>query len=229
MSEPSTVISARGLRKRFSPGSDWVLDGVDLAVLAGERVAIVGPSGSGKSTLLALLGSLDSADAGEVNLGGQRFGALSGDELAALRREAIGFVFQDHHLLPQCTALQNVLLPLLARPSGGPSAAEQERGRALLAGLGLQGRDDAWPHQLSTGERQRVAVARALIGTPRLLLADEPTGSLDRQSAEALLPLLLQPAEVSAVLVVTHSEQVAAACDRVLVMEDGRLRERGQG
>ena len=188
----------------------------------------MGPSGSGKSTLLAILGSLDSSDEGEVILGTQRYGELSSDGLAALRRRAIGFVFQEHHLLPQCTALQNVLLPLLARPGGGPSAAEQARGLKLLEDLGLGGRADAWPHQLSTGERQRVAVARALIARPRLILADEPTGSLDRQNAEALLPLLLRYSEDSAVLVVTHSERVAAACDRVLVMEDGSLRERSQ-
>jgi ABC-type lipoprotein export system ATPase subunit len=197
-----------------------------LSVQAGENVAIVGPSGSGKSTLLGILGSLESADEGEVQLGEQSYRGLSSDQLAALRREAVGFVFQEHHLLPQCTALQNVLLPLLARPGQPPSGAEQSRGRELLDGLGLAGRHGAWPHQLSSGERQRVAVARALIARPRLLLADEPTGSLDRQNGSALLSLLLEHSAESAVVIVTHSERVAAACDRLLQMEDGRLTDR---
>jgi lipoprotein-releasing system ATP-binding protein len=227
MPDSSPIISAVALRKRFDDLGPWVLDGTDLEVACGERVAILGPSGSGKSTLLGILGSLEIPDEGEVLLDGRGYEGLSSDERAALRREAIGFVFQEHHLLPQCTALQNVLLPLLARPTRQLTQGEQQRAVDLLDALGLGDRLSAWPHQLSTGQRQRVAVARALIAQPRLILADEPTGSLDRETASILVNLLLEHSGEAAVVVVTHSLSVALACDRVLEMTDGRLLERG--
>jgi len=221
------MLSARQVRKRFDPNGAWVLDGVDLNLDAGSHLAIVGPSGSGKSTLLGILGTLEEPDDGQIVLGEQSYSTLDPDSRAALRRDSIGFVFQEHHLLPQCTALQNVLLPLLSRP--GQSLAEAERGRAesLLTALGLGERFDAWPHQLSTGQRQRIAVARALIGSPALILADEPTGSLDRNSADDLVTLLLEHSGAASVVVVTHSERVAQACGRIMELMDGQLLERG--
>ncbi len=227
MADNSLTLFARQIRKRFDPESPWILDGVDLDVNSGTRVAIVGPSGSGKSTLLGILGTLEQPDDGQVSLDGSPYAGLTDSDRAALRRGSIGFVFQDHHLLPQCSALQNVLLPLLSRPGQPLIDEERERGRALLAGLGLGDRLDAWPHQLSTGQRQRIAVARALIASPTLVLADEPTGSLDRANADALVDLLMEHAGAAAVVVVTHSERVANACDRILELCDGRLVERG--
>ncbi len=223
----SLTLSVRQIRKRFDPESPWILDGIDLDVKAGTRMAIVGPSGSGKSTLLGILGTLERPDEGQVSLDGSTYAELTDAGRAALRRGSIGFVFQDHHLLPQCSALQNVLLPLLARPGQPLVQEERERGRALLGALGLGDRLDAWPHQLSTGQRQRIAVARALIASPTLILADEPTGSLDRANADALVDLLMEHAGAAAVLVVTHSERVANACDRIFELCDGRLVERG--
>ena len=227
MATQTTMLSARQVRKRFDPNGAWVLDGVDLNLDAGSHLAIVGPSGSGKSTLLGILGTLEEPDDGQIVLGEQSYSTLDPDSRAALRRDSIGFVFQEHHLLPQCTALQNVLLPLLSRP--GQSLAEAERGRAesLLTALGLGERFDAWPHQLSTGQRQRIAVARALIGSPALILADEPTGSLDRNSADDLVTLLLEHSGAASVVVVTHSERVAQACGRIMELMDGQLLERG--
>mgnify|MGYP003949934217 CR=1 FL=1 len=227
MAVNSLILSARQIRKRFDPEAPWILDGIDLDVKAGTRVAIVGPSGSGKSTLLGILGTLERPDEGQVSLDGSTYAGLTDTDRAALRRGSIGFVFQDHHLLPQCSALQNVLLPLLARPGQPLVNEERERGRALLGALGLGDRSDAWPHQLSTGQRQRIAVARALIASPTLVLADEPTGSLDRANADALVDLLMEHAGAAAVVVVTHSERVANACDRILELCDGRLVERG--
>jgi len=227
MVDKPPTLRAHQIRKRFDADGPWVLAGVGLDVAAGARVAIVGPSGSGKSTLLGILGTLEEPDEGGVSLGDATYADLDSNGRAALRRASIGFVFQEHHLLPQCSVLQNVLLPLLARPSQRPTDGERARGHNLLDGLGLGDRLNAWPHQLSTGQRQRVAVARALIASPTLILADEPTGSLDRVGAYALVQLLFEHAGSAAVVVVTHSERVASACDRVMELSDGHLVERG--
>ena len=201
-----------------------VLDGVDLSLEEGEALAIVGPSGSGKSTLLNAIGGLDRPTAGSIVLAGQDLGALGDDELAKVRSEAIGFVFQDHHLLPQCSALENVLVPTLVRDAAVRNEAPA-RARALLERVGLGARLYHRPAQLSGGERQRVAVVRALINRPRLLLADEPTGSLDAESAAELTALLLElnREERVALIVVTHSAELAAQVGRVLRMEAGGL------
>lgn len=205
------------------PGPE-VLAGLDLAVEKGEAVAIVGPSGSGKSTLLNLIGGLDRPTAGSVRLDGTELSALDADRLAALRARRIGFVFQAHHLLPQLTALENALVPTLLLDAGERPAAAA-RVRALLDRVGLGDRADHRPAQLSGGERQRVAVVRALANGPDLLLADEPTGSLDSAHADELGTLLLdlRREEGVALVVVTHSEALAARMDRALALEGGKL------
>jgi len=201
-----------------------VLAGIDLDVRAGESLAIVGASGSGKSTLLNLIGTLDRPTAGRILLDGRDLATLSDDALARVRNREIGFVFQLHHLLPQCTALENVLLPAIAGTGRLPHGTE-ERARRLLARVGLADRMHHFPGQLSGGERQRVAVVRALINAPRLLLADEPTGALDRRSAEALADLLveLNREERVALIVVTHAWPLARRMGRVLELRDGTL------
>lgn len=190
----------------------------------GERVAILGPSGSGKSTVLNLLGTLDRPDAGSVELDGRDLGTLSATELARIRNRQIGFVFQSHHLLPQCTVLENVLLPTLAEVDASGPEAEQ-RARRLLDRVGLGARLDHRPGELSGGERQRTAVVRALINGPRVLLADEPTGALDRRSATALGDLLveLNRDEQVALVVVTHSLELAERMSRIVDLRDGAL------
>lgn len=191
---------------------------------AGERVAVLGPSGSGKSTVLNLLGTLDRPDAGSVRLEGRDLGALSADALARVRNRQIGFVFQSHHLLPQCTLLENVLLPALAE-AGATGSECEERARRLLNRVGLGSRLDHRPGQLSGGERQRTAVVRALINQPRVLLADEPTGALDRVSAQALGDLLveLNHEDRIALVVVTHSLELAQRMGRIVELRDGVL------
>ncbi|MCP3914669.1 MAG: ABC transporter ATP-binding protein [bacterium] len=214
------MLELTGVQKRF--GSTDVLRGVDLTLQAGESVAIVGPSGSGKSTLLNMIGALDVPTAGEVRLEGLDLAGLGEEELAAVRSERIGFVFQLHHLLPQCTALENVLVPtLVAKDATGA----EERARTLLERVGLGARLDHRPAQLSGGECQRVAVVRALINRPKLLLADEPTGSLDSASAHALSELLveLNREEGVALVVVTHSGELASAMGRRIEIRDGQL------
>ena len=206
-------------------------DGRELSVLVsatleldrGQSAAIVGPSGSGKSTLLAILGTLDEPTAGTLELDGVKPFDLDEPALAAFRSRRIGFVFQDHHLLPQCTALENVLVPLLAEGSAGPD--DVARAEKLLARVGLGDRLAHRPAQLSGGERQRAALARALIQSPALLLADEPTGNLDRSSAAAVVELLLElQAEHNAVLVaVTHSPALAERLGRRFELDAGRL------
>jgi lipoprotein-releasing system ATP-binding protein len=202
-----------------------VLRDVNFQLTAGEAIAIVGPSGSGKSTLLNIIGTLDRPDRGSVRLDDRDLTTLSERELAAVRARKIGFVFQLHHLLPQCTVLENVLVPTLA---GGPerrAEAPEERARRLLERVGLSGRLSHRPGQLSGGERQRAAVVRALINEPKLLLADEPTGSLDRAAAENLSQLLveLNREEGVSLIVVTHALPLAAQMSRVLALEDGTL------
>ena len=206
-------------------------DGRELSVLVsatleldrGQSAAIVGPSGSGKSTLLAILGTLDEPTAGTLELDGVKPFDLDEPALAAFRSRRIGFVFQDHHLLPQCTALENVLVPLLAEGSAGTD--DVARAEKLLARVGLGDRLAHRPAQLSGGERQRAALARALIQSPALLLADEPTGNLDRSSAAAVVELLLElQAEHNAVLVaVTHSPALAERLGRRFELDAGRL------
>ena len=203
-----------------------VLRDVDLELRAGEAVAVVGPSGSGKSTLLHVIGTLEPPSAGAVLWEGRDLARAGPRERAAFRSRELGFVFQEHHLLPQCSALENVLVPTLARRAErAERAAAAERGRGLLARVGLAERLDHRPAQLSGGECQRVALVRALINGPRLLLADEPTGSLDAESSDAIGTLLLElnRAEGLTLLVVTHSERLAALLPRRLELRDGRL------
>ncbi|MCE2793580.1 MAG: ABC transporter ATP-binding protein [Planctomycetota bacterium] len=200
-----------GLRKAYPTPSGplTILDGVDLQLGQSENLAVVGPSGCGKSTFLQIIGTLDQPTAGEVRLGGVNPFALANRELAAFRNHRIGFIFQEHHLLPQLTALENVLLPVLAEQA--VDAAAMDRGRQLLDQVGLGARSGHRPAELSGGERQRVAVARALIREPLLLLADEPTGSLDEQNARSIGELLLEvQSRAGAMLIcVTHSPTLA--------------------
>jgi ABC-type lipoprotein export system ATPase subunit len=210
-----------------------VLNGVSLEVARGESLAIIGPSGSGKSTLLHIIGTLDRPTNGAVLLNNQDLSRLDDRQLASVRNRDVGFVFQAHYLLPQCTVLENVLVPTLAANNGPPlfpaesRKAEPPRARAerLLARVGLGGRLSHRPGQLSGGERQRVAVVRALINQPELLLADEPTGSLDHASAQQLAELLseLNREEQVALIVVTHALELARRLSCVLELKDGRL------
>lgn len=202
-----------------------VLDGASLTAHPGETIAILGPSGSGKSTLLNIIGSLDKPTSGAVSLGGIDVTALKDNDLAAFRSTRVGFVFQDHHLLPQLTAYENVLLPTI--PTGSPDGAE-ERARELMERMGISHRADAFPAQMSGGERQRTAVARALINDAGLLLCDEPTGSLDRESGSAMVSLLLELAEQRGVTIicVTHNIEHAARFARCLELVNGRLEAR---
>jgi len=204
-----------------------VLRGVSLELAAGQKLAILGPSGSGKSTLLNILGTLEPPTAGRVVLDGQDVAQLSEPELAAFRNRRIGFVFQDHHLLPQCTALENVLLPTVAQ--GATTADDADRALRLLDRVGLSRRRDHRPAELSGGERQRAALARALINRPALLLADEPTGNLDRTTSEAVARLLLElhEQEQMILIVATHSQRLAELLGRQFELDDGRLREVG--
>ncbi len=199
-----------------------VLAGVTLRVASGESVALLGPSGSGKSTLLNILGTLEPPTRGRVRLDDVEPAALSEPALARFRNRTLGFVFQDHHLLPQCTALENVLVPTLAGPAA-PDAAR--RAAELLARVGLADRASHRPAELSGGERQRVALARALINRPRVILADEPTGNLDESTAESIAALLAELPRRDGVMliVVTHSAALARQCDRVLRLHAGRL------
>lgn len=222
----SAVLEASGLTKVYRGGDGEpieVLSGVDLAVARGEFVAIMGASGAGKSTLLHLLGALDVPTAGEVSLDGRRFGDCSAGELAILRNRKIGFVFQFHHLLREFSALENVMMPLLI---GGTEESEaQRKAGSLLASLGLASRVTHRPAELSGGEQQRVAVARALVADPLVLLADEPSGNLDHHNGERLHDLFARLAGEfeTAVVVVTHNRQLAARADRVLALDGGRL------
>jgi len=203
-----------------------VLRDVSLAVDEAETVAVLGPSGSGKTTLLNLMGALDTPTSGHVRFEGSDLGRLDEAARAAFRNDRVGFVFQEHHLLPQLTVWENVLVPALV---GGVSDAVEERARRLLARVGLEDRLGHTPGALSGGERQRVAVVRALVNEPGLLLADEPTGSLDRATAGEIAALLvgLNREEKTALVVVTHDEDLAGRMDRVLRLRDGVLTSQG--
>ncbi len=202
-----------------------VLRAVSLEVIAGESVAIVGPSGSGKSTLLNIIGGLDLPTSGEVSLDGVNLATLPPDELARVRNREIGLVFQLHHLLPQCSALENVLIPTLVDGDRDSRSAATDRAKELLTRVGLAARMSHRPGELSGGECQRVAVVRALINTPKLLLADEPTGSLDGDSASQLADLLRELNEQQGVtlITVTHSPDLANRMRRVLSLRDGTV------
>ncbi len=202
-----------------------ILQGVNLELAAGESLAIVGPSGSGKSTLLNIIGTLDRATSGRVRLGEQELTNLNDLELADVRNRQIGFIFQGHHLLPQCSVLENVLVPTLASNDRELRASAPKRARELLQRVGLSARLEHRPGQLSGGERQRVAVVRALINNPILLLADEPTGALDRTSAQNLSQLLVELNRERNVtlIVVTHALDLAGKMQRTLEIREGKL------
>lgn len=210
--------------------SHYVLKDVTLQVTAGESVSIIGPSGSGKSTLLNIIGTLDFPTAGRVLLDGKDLSEFNNKELATIRNREIGFVFQLHHLLPQCTVLENVLVPTLVKANRYSRKETEARARHLLERVELGPRLSHRPGQLSGGERQRVAVVRALINNPKLLLADEPTGSLDRAAADNLAQLLIElnREEGVTLIVVTHSVDLAARMARVLELHDGMLLERAK-
>ena len=225
----SSLLEVRDLRKHYPSGAQRleVLRGIDLELAAGGMVAVTGASGSGKSTLLHLLGAMDRPDSGTIRIDGQDLAALSGPTLARFRNRTLGFVFQFHYLLPEFTALENAMMPLLVR--GMPREDAGRRASTLLEEVGLAERGHHRPGELSGGEQQRVALARALVGNPRLLLADEPTGNLDPETGESVGALLrrLHATHGLTSVVVTHNERLSGLCDRVYRLEAGQLRETG--
>ena len=227
--ENTVVLAGTGLVKEFIQGAVTlqVLRGASIKVRAGERIAIVGASGSGKTTLLQLLGGLDLPTRGTVEIAGSAMNQLNDTERGLLRNQAVGFVYQFHHLLPEFTALENVAMPLLVRRSN--PAVAKAAAAAILTRVGLEARLNHRPSQLSGGERQRAAVARALVTQPRLVLADEPTGNLDGVNAAQVFELMLELNRElrTSLVIVTHDERLAARLDRILTLVDGVLVERG--
>ena len=225
--ESGMVIQAEALAKTYAEGKmrTPVFDGLELAVHAGETVAIVGASGAGKSTLLHLLGGLDTPTSGEVYVTGQKMSALSDGARGQLRNRALGFIYQFHHLLPEFTALENVMMPVLL--GGADVAAATQRAKALLGQVGLGHRIEHKPGELSGGERQRAAVARALVNQPACVLGDEPTGNLDEKTAATVFELMLElnRAHKTSLVLVTHDRRLARRLDRVLELHEGKLRE----
>ena len=215
------VLSARRLGKRYA--ERWVLSGIDLDLEPSDRLAILGPSGCGKTTLLNLLGGLDRPDEGCVLLENQDLTNITPSERSRIRRERIGTIFQFFHLIPTLTASENIELPL--QLLGWSDSKIQERVKTLLASIGLEARAHAWAHELSGGEQQRIAVARALASKPAILLADEPTGNLDQASGLNILSLLskLATQESTALVIVTHSEVAAKTCQKILRLVDGKM------
>ena len=219
------IIEARGIRKHF--GTLEVLKGIDFSAEAHEVVSIMGASGAGKSTLLQILGTLSTPDGGSLSIDGQDVLALRGDALAAFRGRRIGFVFQAHHLLPEFTAEENVLIPALI--AGVPMKEARAKAVRLLGEVGLQARLDHKPGELSGGEQQRVAIARVLVSDPAVLFADEPTGNLDSATKQEIHRLLfsLRDRLGQTIVIVTHDPELAALCDRTLTMRDGQFVDSG--
>ena len=220
------MVRAQGLTKIYESGNSRVVvfDKLQVEIAEGEMVAVVGPSGAGKSTLLHLLGGLDRASSGTVKVAEFDISKLSDVDLARFRNREIGFIFQFHHLLPEFSAVENIMMPLLINRSS--SRAARERALSLLEAVGLGDRATHRPGELSGGEQARVALARALVARPRLLLADEPTGDLDSKTSESIHTLLkeVHRSQRLTSIIVTHNERLASICDRVLHLEDGQLR-----